>query len=106
MILEKKNNFTYLSFSKDDEKSVVFERLNAIKKNPDNLIIDLKSKLINKEDLILSFRKYSSFWKKKNKSFILVVNESLFDLFKDIVCVPTVQEAVDYLYMEELERNV
>ena len=106
MIIEKKNNFTYLSFSKDDEKSVVFERLNAIKKNPDNLIIDLKSKLINKEVLILSFRKYSSFWKKKNKSFILVVNESLFDLFKDIVCVPTVQEGVDYLYMEELERNV
>jgi len=45
-------------------------------------------------------------WKKKNKSFILVVNDSKIDYDKEIVCLPTLDEAVEYLYMEELERNV
>ena len=42
----------------------------------------------------------------KNKSFILVVNDSKIDYDKEIICLPTLDEAVEYLYMEELERNV
>ena len=96
----------YLSFFKDDTENSLIQKLNLIKKNPINLIIDIKPKLINKHSLILSFQKYSAFWKKRDKSFILVIEESLFDLLKDVVCVPTFEEAIDYLYMEELERNV
>ena len=55
--------------------------------------------------LILSLVKYSSFWKKSQKSFILVVGDFLIKN-KNLISIPTLNEAIDYLYMEELERNV
>ena len=106
MILENRDSYLYLLVSNDDDDNLILNKLNFLKKVPEHIIINIKSKLINKKSLILSFLKYSSFWKKKNKSFILVVQESSFDVFSGIICVPTLDEAIDYFYMEELERNV
>ena len=55
--------------------------------------------------MILSLVKYASFWKNSDKSFILVVGDFVLQN-EDLTCVPTLDEAIDYLYMEELERNV
>ena len=43
----------------------------------------------------------------KQRSFIVVVGnkEALEDLEELFVVVPTISEAIDYIYMEELERN-
>ena len=106
MILEQKKNYLYLLIANNTRGTMLVAKLDVLKKEPKNIIIEINLKLINKKSLILSLVKYSSFWKKRNKSFILVVQESSFSLFKDVVCIPTLNEAIDYLYMEELERNV
>tara|TARA_B100000579_G_scaffold175565_1_gene143112 strand:- start:504 stop:821 length:318 start_codon:yes stop_codon:yes gene_type:complete len=105
MRLEKRDNYYFLSDSKSFDETILFEKLNIFKENPNNLILEFKTKLINKHDLILSLVKYSSFWKNNHKSFILVVGDCLLKN-KNLTCVPTLDEAIDYLYMEELERNV
>ncbi|MCH8555567.1 MAG: hypothetical protein LAT76_10430 [Schleiferiaceae bacterium] len=45
--------------------------------------------------------------RKSQKSFIVIVRESLLDDFEDdFPVVPTHQEALDYLEMEEIERQL
>ncbi len=105
MKLEKRNNYFYLLDIQLSNQNEFFEKLENLKKNPNNLIIEFNTELINNSSLILSLVKYSSFWKKSDKSFILVVGDFVFKN-KNLVSVPTLSEAIDYLYMEELERNV
>ncbi len=105
MKLVKRDNYFFLSEFESFNETEFFKKLNVLKEDPFNLIIEFKIKLINKNSLILSLVKYSSFWKNSNKSFILVVGDFLLEN-KDLTCVPTLDEAIDYLYMEELERNV
>ena len=106
MKVEKKNIYTYIIFDNNDSKDDLQIKMDSFSIDMDNLIIDIKSRNINKEQLVLSFLKHSTLWKKKNKSFILVLNDSKIDYDKEIICLPTLDEAVEYLYMEELERNV
>ena len=105
MKLEKKDSYFFLSESEPFNEIEFFKKLNVLKEKPHNLIIEFKTKLINRNSLILSLVKYSTFWKKSHKSFILVVGD-FFLKNKNLTCVPTLDEAIDYLYMEELERNV
>ena len=106
MVIKKKDYYTYIIFTDSSSHDDLIGQINLIAHHIDNLIIDIQVKNVNKEELILSVLKYSSLWKKKNNSFILVVNDSKIDYDKEIVCLPTLDEAVEYLYMEELERNV
>jgi len=106
MKIEKKDIYIYIIFCNSDAEDDLKEKIDLFFLDIENLIIDIQSESINKEQLVLSFLKYSTLWKKKNKSFILVVNDSKIDYDKEIICLPTLNEAVEYLYMEELERNV
>ena len=105
MKLEKKDNYYFFSEIEIVDQLDFFKLLDGFKKKPVNLIIELKAEFINNYSLILSLVKYSSFWKNNHKSFILVVGDFLLKN-KNLTCVPTLDEAIDYLYMEELERNV
>ena len=71
MKLEKRENFN-LAHSITDMNQLI-NNIELLKKNTKNLIIKLDSKLINNDSLILSLVNYSSFWKTKHNSFILVV---------------------------------
>jgi len=106
MKVEKKDIYTHIILYNSDYKDDLKKQIDSFSIDMDNLIIDIKNQNINKEQLVLSFLKHSTLWKKKNKSFILVVNDSKIDYDKEIICLPTLDEAVEYLYMEELERNV
>jgi len=106
MVIKKKDYYTYIIFTDSSSQNDLIRQIDLTVNHIDNLIIDIQVKNINKEELVLSLLKYSSLWKKKNKSFILVVNDSKIDYNEDVVCLPTLDEAVEYLYMEELERNV
>ncbi len=106
MEIKKKDFYTYIIFTDNFSQNDLIGKIDLIINHMDNLIIDIQVENINKEQLVLSLLKYSSLWKKKNKSFILVVNDSKIDYDKEIVCLPTLDEAIEYLYMEELERNV
>ena len=87
------------------ELKLVFFVLEVFVEKYLNLIIKLNNELINNDSLILSLVKYNSFWKKSDKSFILVVDDYVVNK-NSLVCVPSLEEAIDYLFMEELERNV
>ena len=105
MKLEKKDNYYFFSEIEIVDQLDFFKLLDDFKKKPVNLIIELNAEFINNYSLILSLVKYSSFWKKSQKSFILVVGDFLIKN-KNLISIPTLNEAIDYLYMEELERNV
>lgn len=105
MKIEKRDNYLFFSEIKYSDQNTFFNKLDSLKLQPINLILQLETEIINNSSLILSLLKYSSFWKKSHKSFILVVGDSIIE-DKKIVSVPTLNEAIDYLYMEELERNV
>ena len=102
----KKDIFTYIIFQNSDKIEELKNKIEITLSESDNLIIDIQNININKEKLVLSFLNYHSLWKKINKSFILVLNDSKIDFDNEIVCLPTLNEAVEYLFMDELERNV
>ena len=105
MTIENNDNYSYFSGINIDNKKNFLNKLESFKTNPVNLIIKLNNELINNHSLILSLVKYNSFWKKSDKSFILVVDDYVVSN-NNLVCVPSLEEAIDYLFMEELERNV
>ena len=96
---------SYFSGINIDNKKNFLNKLESFKTDPVNLIIKLNNELINNHSLILSLVKYNSFWKKSDKSFILVVDDYVMNNNR-LVCLPSLEEAIDYLFMEELERNV
>ena len=105
MKIEKKDNFFLFTEIKSYDQNNFLEYLDILLKKPVNSIINLDKELINNHSLILSLVKYSTFWKKSDKSFILVIGDFIIEN-KNLISVPTLNEAIDYLYMEELERNV
>jgi len=105
MKIEKNDNFFLFTEIKSSDQNNFLEYLDILIKKPVNSIINLDRELINNDSLILSLVNYSTFWKKSDKSFILVIGDFTIEN-KNLIYVPTLNEAIDYLYMEELERNV
>ena len=104
MTIDNNDNYSLFSGINIDNKKFL-NKLESYKTKPVNLIIKLNNELINNDSLILSLVKYNTFWKKSDKSFILVVDDYVVNN-NNLVCVPSLEEAIDYLFMEELERNV
>jgi hypothetical protein len=103
--LQKEDKYTLYSpeFSSEDD---LFDAFNALEVS-EHKIIDARN--INfTESLKTRVSAVCQAHLEAQKSFILVVKtkelmEELEDLF---VVVPTISEAIDYLYMEEIERNI
>ena len=73
----------------------------------ENKIIDA-SKISFTESIKLALSSCSEAHINVQKSFVVVVENilSLTDLEELFVVVPTISEAIDYIYMEELEKNL
>tara|TARA_B100001741_G_scaffold140296_1_gene115770 strand:- start:3908 stop:4231 length:324 start_codon:yes stop_codon:yes gene_type:complete len=73
----------------------------------ENKIIDA-SKIAFTESVKLVLSCCSKAHLEAHKSFVVVVGNmfSLSDLKELFVVVPTISEAIDYIYMEELEKNL
>lgn len=87
------------------EKELIqaFELLNLL----DNKIIDCSGVSFT-EDIVQAVLNKYEVHVEHQKSFIVLVEskkalEALEELF---IVVPTISEAIDYIYMEELERNI
>jgi len=98
---EKYSLYTPLDLS---EEALIdaFELLDSV----DNKIVDC-SKVSFTEPIKQIVLKIYEAAQKTKQSFIVVVGnkEALEDLEELFVVVPTISEAIDYIYMEELERN-
>ena len=72
-----------------------------------NNIIDA-SKISITESVKLALSNCSETHLEVQKSFVVVIGNmfSLSDLEELFIVVPTISEAIDYIYMEELEKNL
>ena len=72
-----------------------------------NNIIDA-SKIAFTESIKLALSNCNNAHLKVNKSFVVVTGNmlSMSDLEELFVVVPSISEAIDYIYMEELEKNL
>jgi hypothetical protein len=108
MVFDKKGNTTTV-FQEDMELSSFLENLNAsyAKIEDDHLIINLFSfdKLTAGD--VLEFLDLSNKHRAAEKSFVLVTEKVSYDeVPEEIVVVPTLQEALDIIEMEEIERDL
>ena len=99
-------NFKIISVESLEDFNHLIDFLNKNKDNPNDLIVDIKSESWQIFNLN-KIHHYNIIWKKENKSFILV--SSIMKINKkdaqDIVLIRSLEEAIDYLHMEELIRK-
>tara|TARA_B100000927_G_scaffold81498_1_gene65312 strand:+ start:341 stop:658 length:318 start_codon:yes stop_codon:yes gene_type:complete len=102
MKILKKKKIIILEIEESDEDSILKEKINKIVQDKNNLIISF-SKNITKLDN--SF--FKTLIKKQrtiNKSFVLVSKEHKIDYELNVV--PTLIEAIDFIEIEEVERQI
>ena len=109
MTISTHDNFVVVKEKSNDLKKFIFllKPLLTTQLKDKNLIIDLlDNKLMSLKDLLL-FKNISDAYKVANKSFV-IVNDALNanSLPKEIIVVPTLQEAEDMIEMEEIEREL
>ena len=99
-------NFKIISIESLEDFNLLIDSLDKNKDNPNDLIVDIKSESWQIIDL-KKIHHYNIIWKKENKSFILV--SSIMKMKKKyaqgIVLIRSLEEAIDYLHMEELIRK-
>ena len=102
--IKKADTYTLYSPLNDVESDFI-SALSSIDLSVNN-IIDA-SKISFTESIKLALSICSATHLEAQKSFVVVVGNmlSLSDLEELFVFVPTISEAIDYIYMEELEKN-
>ena len=103
--IKQEDPFTLYSPLNDVEADFI-SALSSIDLSVNN-IIDA-SKIAFTESVKLALSNCNEAHLKVYKSFVVVVGNmlSLSDLEELFVVVPTISEAIDYIYMEELEKNL
>ena len=108
MIFDKKGTTTTV-FQENIDLNEFLENLNNgyPKIKNDNIIVNLFSFSKLTPGDILEFLELSNTHRKSSKSFVLVTDKVTYDDVPDkITVVPTLQEAVDIIEMEEIERDL
>ena len=103
--IKKADTYTLYSPLNDVEADFI-SALNSIDLSVNN-IIDA-SKILFTESVKLALSSCSVAHLKAQKSFVVVTGNmlSMSDLEELFVLVPSISEAIDYIYMEELEKNL
>lgn len=109
MKIDKRENFWII----EDDKSSVNGFSNYIENiaykqfKDQNVIIDLLKYDELKLEELLGFLRVSNRHRQKKHSFVIVNDTLLIDQIPDeLAVVPTMQEAEDFIQMEELEREL
>ena len=103
--IKKVDTYTLYSPLKRDENDFI-SALNSIDLSANN-IIDA-SKIAFTESVKLALSNCNEAHLEVHKSFVVVIGNmlSMSDLEELFVVVPSISEAIDYIYMEELEKNL
>ena len=103
--IKKEDNYTIYSPINDVEADFICA-LSSIDLSANN-IIDA-SKIFFTESVKLALSNCSSAHLEIHKSFVVVIGNmlSMSDLEELFVVVPSISEAIDYIYMEEIEKNL
>lgn len=108
MIFDKKGTTTTI-FQENIDLDEFLENLKGgySKIENDNIIVNLFSFSKLSTGDILEFLDLSNVHRERGKSFVLVTNKVTYDEIPDqITVVPTLQEALDIIEMEEIERDL
>ena len=92
IVLDKKDSINYLK-----------SEINKSKYSNNNIIIDLKNVVI--KDFLLFFKTFENNQKKKNKSLVFLTY-NIDNNSEDLNLVPTLKEALDFIDLEEIERDL
>ena len=102
-----KNLDSYLYIKPDKKKIQEVEMYFNSKSKLSSSIIDLVKIDINKKCVIDSLKKMSNFLNASNKSCVFVKQLSIEEMYSvDLVFLPTIKEAKDFLIMDEIERDL
>ena len=103
--IKQEDNYTLYSPINDVEADFI-SALSSID-SLENNIIDA-SKIAFTESVKLALSNCNEAHLEVHKSFVVVTGNmlSMSDLEELFVAVPTISEAIDYIYMEELEKNL
>ena len=103
--IKKADTYTLYSPLKLNENDFI-SALSSIDLSANN-IIDA-SKIAFTESVKLALSSCSTAHLEAQKTFVVVIGNmlSLSDLEELFIVVPTISEAIDYIYMEELEKNL
>jgi hypothetical protein len=96
-------NSTLIILDKKDSIISLKSEINNSKYSNTNIIIDLKN--IEIKDFLLFFKNFENNQKKKNKSLVFLT-KSINDNCVDLNLIPTLQEALDFIDLEEIERDL
>jgi len=108
MILDKQENILIITQESSDTVELV-KKINARYEEiqHDNIIVNLFSFNNLKKIDLAEFLQLSKKQRAAKHSFVIVTNKiSTDELPKDIMTVPTLQEAFDIIEMEEIERDL
>lgn len=108
MIFEREGNSTIVYQENISLLNFVQNLKSAYEKlKNDHIIVNLFSFNKLSSDEILEFLELSNMHRKANKSFVLVTDKVSYDEIPDeISLVPTIQEAMDLIEMEDIERDL
>jgi Rps23 Pro-64 3,4-dihydroxylase Tpa1-like proline 4-hydroxylase len=108
MIFEREGNSTIVYQENISLLNFVQNLKSAYEKlKNDHIIVNLFSFTKLSSDEILEFLELSNMHRKANKSFVLVTDKVSYDEIPDeISLVPTIQEAMDLIEMEDIERDL
>ena len=102
--IKKEEKFTVFtaSFSSDDQ---LIEAISLLKLKG-NKIIDCSNKTLSESVIEKLASAYQNHFNEQ-LSFVVVISakEDMDEVEEHFIAVPTISEAIDYIYMEELERN-
>lgn len=109
MKIEKKENYWIIEDEKSEVKgfSNYLENIGYNQFKDQNVVINLLKYKELKLDELLSFLRISDRHRGRKFSFV-IVNDTIFidDVPDELAVVPTMQEADDFIQMEELERDL
>ena len=102
MRISKKKKFMIVEIEESDEKLVLEKKINELCQEKNNLIISVSSnnKELNQPFFEMLLKKQTA----NNKSFVLVSREHKIDYELNVV--PTLTEAIDFIEIEEVERQI
>lgn len=108
MIITRNENYTLIKPHQNSVKIFLNELKKAESKiNNEHLIIDFSEYFNTKIEEFLLFLALSKDYKKKGTSFVIVSKSVETDELPDaIVIVPTINEALDILEMDAIERDL
>jgi len=103
-LIKYKHHTLVTIYSVNDFNDLINQLNSGFLKNTSVIINFLQCNIV--DDMIVDkLLPFHFIWQKRNNSFILVSNISR-KINKEIVSLPTLEEALDYFHMEQLTKNI